>query len=55
MHQDEQLRETRVIVVTAKSLTATERHRLSGRIERLLEKGSFLDDDLLEEILDAIG
>jgi threonine synthase len=55
IRQDEQLRETRVIVVTAKSLTVAERRRLSGRIERLLEKGSFLDDDLLEEILEAIG
>ncbi len=55
MHQDERLHDTRVIVVTAKTLTPAERHRLSGRIERLLEKGSFLDDDLLEEILDTIG
>jgi threonine synthase len=48
---DKDLADTRIIVITAKSLTASERHRLSGQIELLLQKGSFLDDDLLEEIL----
>jgi threonine synthase len=45
------LADTRIIVITAKTLTPSERRRLSGRIELLLQKGSFLDDDLLEEIL----
>ncbi len=48
---DETLADTRIIVITAKTLTASERRRLSGQIEALLQKGSFLDDDLLEEIL----
>lgn len=48
---DEALADTRIIVITAKTLTASERRRLSGQIEALLQKGSFLDDDLLEEIL----
>jgi threonine synthase len=48
---DRELADTRIIVITAKSLTASERRRLSGQIELLLQKGSFLDDDLLEEIL----
>jgi threonine synthase len=48
---DETLDDTRIIVITAKTLTASERRRLSGQIELLLQKGSFLDDDLLEEIL----
>ena len=48
---DAKLAETRIIVITAKSLTASERRRLSGQIELLLQKGSFLDDDLLEDIL----
>jgi threonine synthase len=51
---DESLRETRIIVITAKTLTASERRRLSGQIELLLQKGSFLDDDLLEEILSTL-
>jgi threonine synthase len=48
---DKDLADTRIIVITAKHLTASERRRLSGQIELLLQKGSFLDDDLLEEIL----
>jgi threonine synthase len=51
---DEDLAATRIIVITAKSLTANERRRLSGQIELLLQKGSFLDDDLLEDILSTL-
>ena len=51
---DADLAETRIIVITAKSLTASERRRLSGQIELLLQKGSFLDDDLLEDILKTL-
>jgi len=40
-----------VIVITAKELTAAERERLSGQIEVLMQKGTFTDEDLLEEIL----
>lgn len=48
---DKELANTRIIVITAKTLSAGERRRLSGQIELLLQKGSFLDDELLEEIL----
>jgi threonine synthase len=51
---DGELAETRIIVITAKSLTASERRRLSGQIELLLQKGSFMDDDLLEDILETL-
>ena len=51
---DEKLAETRIIVITAKSLTAGERRRLTGQIELLLQKGSFMDDDLLEDILETL-
>jgi len=48
------LADTRIIVITAKTLTSGERRRLSGQIESLLHKGSFLDDDLLEQILSTL-
>jgi threonine synthase len=48
---DEDLSKVPVIVITAKELTVAERRRLSGRIEALMEKGAFTDEDLLEEIL----
>jgi threonine synthase len=51
IRNDERTKDTRIIVITAKTLTSGERRRLSGQIEALLQKGSFLDDDLLEEIL----
>jgi threonine synthase len=52
---DDTLAATRIIVITAKSLTANERRRLSEQSELLLQKGSFLDDDLLEDILSTLG
>ncbi|MBN1659871.1 MAG: pyridoxal-phosphate dependent enzyme [Anaerolineae bacterium] len=54
---DKRLADTRIIVITAKTLTAGERRRLSEQAEALLQKGSFLDDDLgrgMEEILGTL-
>lgn len=48
---DEDLSDIPVIVITAKELTDAERQRLSGRIDKLMQKGSFTDEELLEEIL----
>lgn len=42
-----------IIVVTAKELTAKERARLSGEIT-LLQKGSFLDQDFVRELVEAL-
>ncbi len=39
-----------VIVVTAKTLTKEERERLNGQIQKLMQKGDFLSDELLQEI-----
>ena len=39
-----------VIVVTAKELTAAEKERLRGRIHALMQKGSFMNDDLVDEV-----
>ena len=46
----ERLREVPIIVVTAKELTRKEWQRLSGKINRLMVKGDFLDDELVREI-----
>jgi threonine synthase len=43
-----------VIVVTAKELLPAERDRLTGQIESLLQKGSFMDDELLADVLGAL-
>lgn len=44
-----------VIVVSAKELTPDDRRRLDGQIQSLLQKGSFMDEDLLTEITSALG
>jgi threonine synthase len=44
-----------VIVVTAKDLTGDEKKRLEGQISRLMTKGDFLNEDLLEEISKALS
>ena len=43
-------REIPVVVVTAKDLTQEDRARLNGNIERILRKGSFSHEELLQEI-----
>jgi threonine synthase len=48
---DESVSDVPVIVITAKELSADERERLSGQTETLMQKGSFTDEDLLEQIL----
>jgi threonine synthase len=51
---EDELRDVPVIVVTAKELTADERRRLDGQIESLLEKGSFMEEDLMGDIIEAL-
>ncbi len=48
MKADDSLKDVPVIVITAKELSRSERQRLQGQIEMLLQKGAFMDDDLLE-------
>ncbi|MBN1248912.1 MAG: pyridoxal-phosphate dependent enzyme [Anaerolineae bacterium] len=44
-----------VIVITAKELSREDRERLQGQIQLLLQKGSFMDEDLVEGIRGLIG
>jgi len=44
-----------VIVISAKELTREDRLRLSGQIQMLLQKGSFMDEDLLNGIAGLLG
>jgi threonine synthase len=39
-----------VIVVTAKELTSSEKRRLEGQIHTLMQKGEFMNDDLMDEV-----
>jgi CheY-like chemotaxis protein len=44
-----------VIVVTAKDLTDDDRSRLSGGVERIVEKGALTATDLLEHVHSLVG
>lgn len=55
MKADEALRTIPVIVITAKELTIKERERLSGHVNSLLQKGTFLNEDLLQSIVKALS
>ena len=53
--EEEDLRNVPVIVVTAKELSPAEKRRLDGQVESLLQKGSFMEDDLMDNILGVLG
>jgi threonine synthase len=39
-----------VIVVTAKELSSVEKNRLKGQIHSLMQKGEFMNDELMDEV-----
>jgi hypothetical protein len=43
-----------IVVVTAKELTEVDRTRLTGNVERVIQKGSYRGDDLLREVHDLV-
>jgi threonine synthase len=49
---DVQFRDVPVVVVTAKDLTSEERARLSDQVHTLLQKGSLIDDNILQDLID---
>lgn len=51
---DDELGQIPIIVLTAKDLTPRERDRLSGQIDALLQKGGFLDEELLQSIVKTL-
>lgn len=50
MKTEPALQQIPIIVVTAKELSPIERQRLDGKIKALLQKGSFLDSELMSDI-----
>ena len=43
-----------VIVVTAKELTHVEKERLKGQIHSHMQKGEFMNDDLVKEVQELL-
>jgi signal transduction histidine kinase/DNA-binding response OmpR family regulator len=50
MRQHEEWRDIPVVVVTAKNLTEEDQARLSGSVEKILQKGAYSRDELLSEV-----
>jgi CheY-like chemotaxis protein len=44
-----------VVVITAKELTGEDRERLSGSVERVLEKGAFTREELLQRVRELVA
>jgi threonine synthase len=51
LKSDKQHSDVPVVVVTAKDLTTEERQRLSGQVQSLLQKGSLINDDMLQDLI----
>jgi threonine synthase len=54
MKADPDMSRIPIVVVTAKELTAKERARLNGQINMLLKKGSFIDEEFVEKLVDQL-
>lgn len=55
MKDDSTLRDIPIVVVTAKELTVREREMLDTQTDLLLQKGSFIDDDFVERLIDKLN
>jgi PAS domain S-box-containing protein len=54
MRQSPQWRSLPVIVITAMDLSASDRLRLNGYVEQILQKGVYHKDDLLQEVRELV-
>ena len=50
LHEREAWREIPVVVITAKDLTAEDHERLNGSVVRILQKGAYGREELLDEV-----
>jgi CheY-like chemotaxis protein len=54
LRADPAQRDLPIVIVTAKTLTAEERERLAGSVQRVLQKGAYTPPDLLAQVRAAI-
>jgi threonine synthase len=52
---DKELSKIPVIVVTAKELTAIEKQRLAGKVQSLMQKGAFSDQDIVDKMVEMLN
>jgi len=54
MKADPELQHIPIVVITAKELTAKERSRLNNQVDLLLKKGSSIDDEIIENLVQKL-
>lgn len=54
MKSDPKLSRIPIVVITAKELTVKDRERLSGQIDMILQKGSFIDDEFVDSLISEL-
>jgi CheY-like chemotaxis protein len=54
LRADPAQRDLPIVIVTAKTLTGEDRERLSGSVQRVLQKGAYTPADLLAQVRAAI-
>jgi threonine synthase len=52
---DKELSKIPVIVVTAKELTNIEKQRLAGKVQSLMQKGAFSDQDIVDKMVEMLN
>jgi threonine synthase len=52
---DKELSKIPVIVVTAKELTPIEKQQLSGKVQSLMQKGAFSDQDIVDKMVEMLN
>jgi CheY-like chemotaxis protein len=54
LRQHEEWQTIPIVIVTAKDLTPEDRLRLNGSVERILQKGAYRREELLQEVRDLV-
>jgi len=54
LHKHEDWRKIPVVVISAKDLTAEDRERLHGHVQKILQKGDFSREELLREVQQTV-
>lgn len=55
MKTDENLKNIPIVVVTAKELTVKERDLLNDQVDMILQKGSFIEEEFVEQLIDRLN
>ena len=55
LRNDERWRSIPIVIITAKDLTADDRQKLNGYVEHVIQKGSYTQQQILEEVRNRVA